>query len=298
MPSQFDVNASGAQGVLNGDNNTQNNQWIVVGARTLLTVVLVTAVAAVGTLVFAVYDKDARSKASPSETPFSQASSSWKPESAPTTDSPAPSEQKSEATPEDSEEPVSESPSPTAFDVTTLDDEATDGTPATPSALLAASFTDSKGVKYTRRSQGVHSCAQAGRSAEVRATLARLGCSGGDIVTGSYIDAGGNIMVSAVVVPFADKGTAGSAYQQFKNTPTGDWSYWCPLEGTGSAVCRDSDALQATQFGYTSWKHRYLIRTVALYIDLRQDNGVLPWLVAASNQGCVSAGPDNYPANR
>ena len=61
---------------------------------------------------------------------------------------------------------------------------------------------------------------------------------------------------------------------------------------------RDPGLAQATQYGYTVRKHRYLISAVAVYVDLRQDNSVKSWLMTASYQANRLAGPENHPADQ
>ncbi|MEU6350193.1 hypothetical protein ABZ896_12780 [Streptomyces sp. NPDC047072] len=292
-----EVHAPGARGVQVGPHNTQHNTFVVK-----VSALAVTVAAAAG-LVFT-YQYQGRGdheKTAAESTPSVSWSAPARPEPAPDDDTPTPEESEEEAaeSPEESATPSTDPPSSPAFDATTLDVRATDRTPVTVAALLPDSFTDSKGVRYTRNSGGVWTCGSLSRNSAATTALASVGCVDDPVVTGTYVDTDQNILVMVEVFALADKAGADSAHARLKNDNSGGWRYRCPNDGTGSGVCRDSAALRgATQYGYTGSSHRYLVSTVAVPVDLRQDDRVKSWLVTASYRASVVAGPGNYPGNR
>lgn len=283
-----EVHAPGARGVQVGPHNTQHNTFVVK-----VSALAVTVAAAAG-LAFAYQGWGDHEKTASESTPTASRSAPALPEPTPDEDTPTPEESDEETSepPAESADPSTDPPGSPAFDATTLDARATDRTPVTVAALLPDSFTDAKGVRYTRNSAGVQTCGNLSRNSAATTALASVGCVDDPVVTGTYVDTDENILVMVEVFALADKAAADSAHERLKDDNSGDWRYRCPLSGTGSEVCRDSAALRrATQYGYTGANHRYLVSTVAVPVDLRQDDRVKSWLVTASYRASVVAGP-------
>ncbi|MFB9909008.1 serine/threonine-protein kinase [Allokutzneria oryzae] len=182
----------------------------------------------------------------------------------------------------------------TTFNSADLDQESSDKTPVTASALLPSSFTDSKNVGYTRRGSDVRECVSNYMSQDVRNLLLRSGCR--NAVTGTYVDRSNQILVMVWVVPMADAKTAKTAYD---NYDSGAWGILCPQNGAGSEICdNNKDTSRAMRSGYRLRTHRYLVKSTAVYINLTRDNSAKPWLDAAANEAVDAAGPKNYSGNR
>lgn len=200
----------------------------------------------------------------------------------------------------------SPSPSPTptptvesspAFDPASLDLARTDGTPLTANALLPTSFTDAKGVEYTRNSGSAQGCLDSTIADNVRTVLSRAGCD--QQVVGTYTDAEDRIMVVVLVIPLADRKTAEDADDALAGASTTDWGFWCPKTGPGSELCDSgTDLTGATQSGYRGHHHRYLLHSLAIYLSLGSDSSLEEWTKAAADAAIDEAGPSNYPGNR
>ncbi|MFE5188712.1 hypothetical protein [Streptomyces sp. NPDC056628] len=288
-----DVRAPGTRGMQVGDHNTQHNTFVLTAGALAVAAVIGTAVL---TFTFQGWDGD-DGKPSPGPTASLSARRPTRPEEpSPTpTETPTTEPPSTPAVTGDPGESPSGSPS---FDPATLDDEDTDRTPVTVAALLPDSFTDAKGVRYTRNSGSVLTCGSLSADSEATVALAAAGCVDSPVVSGTYVDTAQNVLVVVEVMALPDRAAAVAAHARLKGDNTGGWRYRCPVTGTGSTVCRSSDAVsRATQYGYTGSKHRYLISAVALYVDLRQDDSVKSWLVTASSRGLTTAGPQNHPAN-
>ncbi|MFJ2904182.1 hypothetical protein [Streptomyces sp. NPDC087212] len=303
------VNAQGAQGVQVGNHNTQHNTFVIRAGA--LAVVAVVGVAL--TFTYQNWDggteKTASTKAT-SSADGSERGSGWgqlasrTPMSSNTGDADADADADAETSSPTASPTPTPAPSPTpspspSFDAGTLDDAATDRTPVSVAALLPDSFTDAKGVRYARNGGGVGTCGTFTTNVQATAVLARAGCSSDKVVTGTYVDADDRVLVSVEVLALADRDTAVAAHGRLEHDNTGGWRYRCPTVGTGAGVCQRGEALsRATQNGYTGSKYRYLVSTLAVYIDLRQDAGGVAWLTAAAYRACEVAGPANYPGNR
>ncbi|KAA2261094.1 serine/threonine protein kinase [Solihabitans fulvus] len=187
-------------------------------------------------------------------------------------------------------------PTTPTFDPASLDRETADRTPLTAAAQLPESFTDSKNVRYTLRGSGVHNCVNEFESDSVQSVLRSVNC--GSEISGEYIDEANKILVSVVVAPLADTQTAASAHDQLKQAYSNAWGIWCPKDGPGSQICNDNeDISRATQAGYVTNNHRYLIHALALYINLGVDPDVEQWVDAAAHRAVDVVGPDNYSGN-
>ncbi|KUL80402.1 MULTISPECIES: hypothetical protein [unclassified Streptomyces] len=285
-----DVRAPGTRGMQVGDHNTQHNTFVLTAGALAVAAVVGTAVL---TFTLQRWDDD---KPTPGPTATLSARRPTPPEepSRTPTQTPTTAPPSTPAVTDDPGEGPSGSPS---FDPATLDDEDTDRTPVTVAALLPASFTDAKGVRYTRNSGSVMTCGSLSWNSEATAALASAGCVDSPVVSGTYVDTAQNVLVAVEVMALPDQATAVAAHARLKDDNTGGWRYRCPVSGTGSDVCGKDALSRATQFGYTAWKHRYLISAVAVYVDLRQDDSVKSWLVSASQRGSTAAGPENHPAN-
>ncbi|MGW4356575.1 hypothetical protein ACWELJ_31265 [Nocardia sp. NPDC004582] len=179
------------------------------------------------------------------------------------------------------------------LDKTTLNQQGTDKTPFTADALLPSSFTDSKGVVFTRRSSGVKDCIASNMSQNVKTALQDNKCV--QMVTGTYIDKSDKLMTSLEVFAFPSSTEAEAIYTSLKGQKQ-IWDVWCPTQGVGSSVCQsDLDTLwAATHSSWSRWQYRYLYEAYSLSIDLKVDASLEPSLDAPSRTILQLAGPDNY----
>ncbi|OKJ10243.1 hypothetical protein [Kitasatospora sp. CB01950] len=183
------------------------------------------------------------------------------------------------------------------FDPRSLDSAQTDRTPLSVAALLPGSFTDAKGVTYTRTSGGAQGCVD-GTSGTASSVLRAADCD--QQMVGTYSDSQGRVLVMVTVIPLADAQTAKDAYDALDDAYTTDWGLWCPKEGPGSEPCDGTDTAvrQAAQSGYRKQHHRYLMSSRALYVNLTTDSGAEEWTAAAAEAAVDEAGPQNYSGNR
>ncbi|GGK48690.1 hypothetical protein [Nocardia camponoti] len=177
-----------------------------------------------------------------------------------------------------------------AFDPTTLDSAATDTTPLTVAALLPQTYTDAKGIVYTRKASGEHGCTMKSHSDNINTALTKNGCVTN--ITGSYIDKDEHILVSVNVLVFPDRASARAAYDALDG-PIQDWGIWCPTTGLGSTTC-DGDLRKATHSQWSTVDHRYFTQATGVYIDLSKDNSLLEWCSAGAKAASSKAGPSNY----
>ncbi|MCP3803063.1 serine/threonine protein kinase [Allokutzneria sp. A3M-2-11 16] len=192
-------------------------------------------------------------------------------------------------------------PSPTTTTTTTrrftsadLDRESTDKTPVSVAALLPTSFSDAKNVRYTRKSSDVRECVTKHMDQETRNILLRSRC--GNAVAATYVDNSNQILVMVWVVPMPDESAADTAY---KSVDGGSWGILCPGGGPGSEICdQNKDTTRATRSGWKRHTHRYLIKSVAMYINLTRDASAKTWLDAAAQEATRAAGPSNYSGDR
>ncbi|WP_412538909.1 serine/threonine-protein kinase [Longispora sp. K20-0274] len=193
--------------------------------------------------------------------------------------------------------PVEATTAPTkkAFDPASLNDQSTDNTPLTAAALLPDSYSDDKNVLYNRKGSGTEGCNTNYKKSHVNDALSTAHCQ--SVMGGTYVDKSEQILVAVWVVPLADTATAQSAYDALKDVHTGDWGILCPQSGAGSEVCQKNFS-NARKAGYTRQHHRYLVSSIALYINLTEDTTADPWLDAAAKKAVEEAGPENYSGNR
>lgn len=186
--------------------------------------------------------------------------------------------------------------------VSNPDNESTDLTPFTASALLPSSFTDSDGEHFTWRATGPQACITKDQTDTAQNILTRYHCS--RQMTGSYVDDAGTILVSVEVMPLADESTAQQVYSAVTQAVddgdyhSGNLGFWCPKSGTGS-VCDSSDFSAATMEGWITSSYRYFINADALWINLSQDrsSSAEEPLQAAAKAAVLAAGPKNYSGN-
>ncbi|MFI9818437.1 serine/threonine-protein kinase [Saccharothrix variisporea] len=176
------------------------------------------------------------------------------------------------------------------FDPTDLDSQTTDDTPQTTNALLADSFT-AGGRTYTFEAGSDDvTCYAPAQTDQARRVLDEYDCIGA--TTGAYVSDDGTVLVSVKVFAFKDKATADNVYAAMKDFNTGDLGYVCPKEGRGSEPCDTSE--NGLMHGWTGSRHRYIVNTVATYVDIHDNPGDGEVLKAASEEGLNSAGPQNY----
>ncbi|AOR29734.1 hypothetical protein BFF78_00270 [Streptomyces fodineus] len=200
------------------------------------------------------------------------------------------------------DDPTTSKPStttiPTTFDPGSLDSVDTDQTPLTSDALLPRTFTDSKGVVYNIASGGVEDCVNGHETSRVQNGLSTNGCRGS--VVGTYTDTADHILVVVQVAAMPDATAAAATRAGLRDAATGEWGMWCPPNGPGSQTCEIPTATisQATQAGYIGPTHRYVIHTLALYINASHNDSVKPWVDSAALAASYAAGPQNYTGNR
>ncbi|MFJ1790633.1 hypothetical protein [Kitasatospora griseola] len=199
------------------------------------------------------------------------------------------------ASPTRTSAPATPTPTPTrtptpTFDPRSLDSAQTDRTPLTASALLPVSFTDSKGVTYTRNTGSTQDCPDDGMAENLQAALRKAGCD--KQVVGTYVDASARIAVVVVVIPLSDAQTAQQTEQALAEVSTTEWGFWCPRTGPGSELCDSgTDIRRATQSGYRMHNHRYLLGSRAIYINLTTDSSAEEWTTPAAYAAITEAGP-------
>ncbi|MET8425969.1 hypothetical protein [Nocardia sp. NPDC004860] len=183
------------------------------------------------------------------------------------------------------------------FDKNTLNKQSTDKTPFTADALLPQSFTDSKGVVFTRRSFGPKDCVSSNMSQNVKTALQNNKCQ--QMMTGVYLDASEKILTSIEVFAFPSNTEAETLYNGLKGQDQ-IWDVWCPTQGVGSSVCQaNTDTLfKATYSSWGSQEYRYLYESYSLYINLTVDASLEPNLEASARTILNLVGPDNYWKDR
>jgi hypothetical protein len=189
-------------------------------------------------------------------------------------------------------------PTEEPFDIDDLNSEASDPTPITADGLLPSSFTSDKGVHFTRRAYGVEKCPSPWPDAHVKSALRTAGCN--KMAVGAYVNmgapAGRRILVSVWVVPLKNVARAESAYSRLKNYSVEDWGIRCPLEGPGSSgICfHPENWLNAQLYGWTGYRARYVIHTIAVYTNRASSPSVKPWVKDASKAASNAVGPGIY----
>ena len=192
--------------------------------------------------------------------------------------------------------PTQESSSPAAVP-SDFDNVATDPTVISVATMLPQHFSDSSTV-FNRVSASTELCPPASTSAtaSVNNTLQNYGCAGQGEVVGNYLDSTQQIQVVVWVIPFPDKADAGGAYNILEpGAAAPDWGIWCPPTGTGSQDCQGQAWQDATQYAWTFACHRYLMRTLALYVDLAPDSNLGAALNSAAKAAVTAVGPETNP---
>jgi hypothetical protein len=131
--------------------------------------------------------------------------------------------------------------------------------------------------------------------ANVNSTVQNYGCANEGEIAGTYLDSSQQIQVAVWVIPFPDAADADSAYNALKSVPSNAWGIWCPTTGTGSQVCQGQPWQYATQAAWIGACHRYLVRALALYVDLAPYSNLAPALNSAADEATLSVGPRNIP---
>ncbi|MFE3190135.1 hypothetical protein ACFXHA_14075 [Nocardia sp. NPDC059240] len=180
-----------------------------------------------------------------------------------------------------------------ALDKSTLNQQATDKTPFTADALLPSTFTDSKGVVFTRTSSGAKDCIASNMSQNVKTALQNNKCQ--QMMTGVYFNPDQTILLSIEVFTFPSDTESSAVYTGLKGANQ-TWDVWCPTDGVGASVCKANlDTMFAAT--YSSWgrqQYRYLYESYALYVNLVQDSSLEPNLDAPAHTIINNVGPDNY----
>ncbi|WP_433258410.1 hypothetical protein ACQPYK_23420 [Streptosporangium sp. CA-135522] len=191
-----------------------------------------------------------------------------------------------------------EEPAEEPFDIDDLNREDSDPTPITTEGLLPSSFTSDKGVHFTFRGGAVEKCPSPWPDAHVKSALRKAGCN--KMAVGTYVNmgapAGRRILVSVWVVPLKNVDRAESAYSRLKNYSVEDWGIRCPLEGPGSSgICfHPENWLNAQLYGWTGYRARYVIHTIAVYTNRASSPSVKPWVKDASKAASNAVGPGIY----
>jgi hypothetical protein len=277
----------GPQGVPPKKNNTGRNVGIGIGSLAVVGLVVAAIALSGGKKNDTVTNTDNSLHTS---SPVVPTSSQAPTTDAPTTDAPTTSDTTTSNPPTDTS---------SAFDPTTLDEQNTDQTPQTADALLPPSFTDSKGVQYDIKSSGTENCVNSYETSHVQDILKGHNCV--NAAVGTYVDKSNQVLIAVQIMALGDKREAVDAYTGLSSTNdhSNDWGIWCPKDGPGSQICNNNEDISgATQSGYIEQTHRYLIHTLALYINLTQDTSVKPWVQAAAQKAADSTGPQNYSGNQ
>nr|BFE52098.1 hypothetical protein GCM10017745_55250 [Saccharothrix mutabilis subsp. capreolus] len=176
------------------------------------------------------------------------------------------------------------------FDPRSLDEQDTDTTPQTTNALLAAGFTaGGRTFTFEAGSDNV-TCYAPAQTDQARRVLDEHDCLGA--TTGAYVSDDGLLLVSIKVFAFKDKATADDVYAAMDDFQAGDLGYICPQDGRGSEPCDTSE--EGRLYGWTGPRHRYVVNTVATYVDIHDNPDDVEVLKAASEAGLDSAGPQNH----
>jgi hypothetical protein len=171
----------------------------------------------------------------------------------------------------------------------------TDPTDVGVNTMLPLQYNDS-GIVFSRTSGWAVACGTYA-SAGVSQTLNDYGCT--SEVVGTYLNSFLQIQVAVWVVPLPSSTDSEGLYNTLAQGGTpGSWGILCPEAGvTGSWVCQHS-WLDATRGGRIGYCHRYLVRAVALYVDLQSDSALESVLTAAAEAADGAIGPQNIPIAR
>lgn len=171
---------------------------------------------------------------------------------------------------------------------------ATDPTKVSVATMLPWQYNDS-GIVFGRTSGSVRPCPIGDETVGVQDTLGNYGCT--SEVIGSYLDSSKQIQVSVWVIPLPDITNAEGADNALRSSGVGAWGLWCPTTGAGSQVCQ-RPWQTATKSYWTGSCHRYLMRAVALYVDLRSGSAFQTVLSSAADAALDAIGPQNIPVAR
>lgn len=175
-----------------------------------------------------------------------------------------------------------------------FDNVATDPTDISVATMLPEQFNDS-GVVFNRTSASTGPCPPVNPNADagINDTVKDYGCT--NEIAGTYLDSFQQIQVAVWVIPLPDEADAEGAKTTLTVpgvTPSG-WGIWCPTTGTGSQVCQGEPWQNAAQYAVVYYCHRYLVRALALYVDLAAGTTVLNALDAAARAAVDAIGAQN-----
>ena len=191
--------------------------------------------------------------------------------------------------------PTQDSSSP-ALAPSDLDNAATDPTDVSVATMLPQQYDDS-GTVFNLTSASAEPCppVSTGAVASVNNALQNYGCASEGEIVGTYLDSSQQIQVAVWVIPLPDTADADGAYDALTTSAArSSWGIWCPVTGTGSQVCQGSWQ-DATQSAWIGACHRYLVRAVALYVDLASDSTLMTVLNSAGDAATMATGPRNIP---
>jgi hypothetical protein len=170
---------------------------------------------------------------------------------------------------------------------------ATDPTDVSVATLLPQQYNDS-GIVFNLTSAVLRQCPDSYVSAGVGDTLTAYGCT--SEIDGTYLDSSQLIQVSVWVIPMPYAADAKGTYNTL--TASGgapnNWGVLCPDTGIGSQVCQESPQA-ATQGVWIAYCHRYLMRALALYVDMQSGSALQPALTSAAQAAAGAIGAQNIP---
>lgn len=175
-----------------------------------------------------------------------------------------------------------------------FDNVATDSTTISVDAMLPQQHNDF-GVYLHRTSGWVKRCPSSNTAGDTGGILRNFGCT--SEIVGTYLDSTAQIQVAVWVIPLPDAAAATGAFNAFDQAGAAGWGIVCPVTSVGSRIC-DKQWRSASLYARIAACHRYLMRAVALYIDLRSDASALPTLTLAATAANRSIGVHNIPGTQ
>jgi hypothetical protein len=170
------------------------------------------------------------------------------------------------------------------------DNVATDPTDVTVATMLPEQFNDS-GLVFSRTNGFSANCPDSDVDNGVSDTLQADGCTQEFI--GDYLGSYREIQVTVWVIPMPYTSASVNAYNTLA-TPgsANDWGIWCPTAGVGAPVCQ-GPWQDATRARYMGTCHRYLVRALALDVNLAPDSSLQPDITAAARAAIHALGAEN-----
>lgn len=154
----------------------------------------------------------------------------------------------------------SPSPSPTARDPSTLDDESTDETPFDERQF----FPGSVGSYSLAAEDRFSGCTDVGGS-KTEKLMRKHGCD--QMATGSYLDEEHGLMASTMVIPLPTADDARAVNDTFADGGEAFTTlhFFCPKSGPGSSLCDEAAGLRWR--GWFTNYHRYVLVAVIVQTD-------------------------------